>query len=119
MQSFRDYLFNLHVARSSDAKRLWKNTIKEQWNNKCAYCDSDQNLTLDHVVPRSKGGIDYTENVVCCCNSCNVSKSHTNWEEWYSNQPFYDEDRKNKIKEWIAPEQPVFYTYKPRSNKMD
>ena len=59
------YLFNLHTCSSSEAKRMWKTAIKNQWNNKCAYCGSDTNLTLDHIVPRSKGGSNHTTNVLC------------------------------------------------------
>ena len=39
-------------------------SIKEAWENKCAYCDSppisDESLTIDHVKPRSRGGQDCT-----------------------------------------------------------
>ena len=38
----------------------------------CGYC-GDQ-LSLDHVVPRSKGGGDHWENITTACISCNVSK---------------------------------------------
>ena len=32
-------------------------------------------LTLDHIVPRSKGGSDHPENLKTCCRGCNVRKS--------------------------------------------
>ena len=41
---------------------------------KCAYCRTSENLTLDHVVPRSKGGPNTWENLVTCCSDCNVKK---------------------------------------------
>lgn len=31
-------------------------------------------LTIDHVVPRAKGGIDSWENLICACVSCNNRK---------------------------------------------
>ena len=31
-------------------------------------------LSLDHVVPRSRGGMTSWENIVCACVACNVSK---------------------------------------------
>ena len=31
-------------------------------------------LSLDHVVPRSRGGITSWENIVCACVACNVRK---------------------------------------------
>jgi 5-methylcytosine-specific restriction endonuclease McrA len=42
---------------------------------RCAYCGSaGGRLTLDHVVPRSKGGESIWENVVTACAPCNLRK---------------------------------------------
>ena len=42
---------------------------------RCAYCGtSSGRLTLDHVVPRSKGGESIWENVVTACAPCNLRK---------------------------------------------
>ena len=40
----------------------------------CQYCGSNKNLTFDHVIPRSRGGITCWENVVSACCTCNVKK---------------------------------------------
>ncbi len=43
----------------------------------CQYCRKRfprQQLSLDHVMPRSRGGGDSWENIVCACLSCNVRK---------------------------------------------
>jgi 5-methylcytosine-specific restriction endonuclease McrA len=40
----------------------------------CQYCGSRDELTFDHVVPRSKGGTTSWENVVAACSSCNLTK---------------------------------------------
>ena len=40
----------------------------------CQYCGSDQELTFDHLLPRSKGGQTNWDNVVTACSSCNVKK---------------------------------------------
>ena len=39
----------------------------------CAYCGRYAD-TIDHIIPRSKGGTDVEENIVPCCKSCNSSK---------------------------------------------
>ncbi len=41
----------------------------------CQYCGSKDDLTLDHVLPRSKGGRTTWENVVTACAPCNLRKS--------------------------------------------
>ena len=40
----------------------------------CQYCGSRRHLTIDHVVPRSKGGKTSWTNLVTACNRCNVNK---------------------------------------------
>lgn len=45
--------------------------------NRCQYCGkrcSGAELSLDHVVPRSRGGPATWENIVCACRACNVRK---------------------------------------------
>jgi 5-methylcytosine-specific restriction endonuclease McrA len=40
----------------------------------CQYCGSRRHLTIDHVIPRSKGGKTSWTNLVTACNRCNVNK---------------------------------------------
>jgi 5-methylcytosine-specific restriction endonuclease McrA len=42
----------------------------------CQYCGvvSGQKMTIDHVVPTSKGGLNTWENTVACCGPCNAKK---------------------------------------------
>jgi len=45
--------------------------------NRCQYCGRNyptSELSLDHVMPRSRGGITSWENIVCACVACNVRK---------------------------------------------
>ena len=117
LSSPQHYLFELKTTSPGEAKRLWRRKIKEEWDHKCAYCGSDQELTMDHVVPRSKGGTDFTKNAICACHKCNQSKSHTPWEEWYFSQEFFSIDRYNKIREWMQPDPPKdLFAYRPRRN---
>lgn len=41
---------------------------------RCQYCGGKGELTFDHVVPRSKGGMTSWENVVAACAKCNLRK---------------------------------------------
>ena len=117
LHSPKEYLFNLQTTSSGEAKRLWRQQIKEHWNHECAYCGSKNDLTIDHVIPRCKGGSDFSKNVVCCCRDCNQSKGHEHWKLWYVQQDFYDEKRLNKIEDWMKPDPPTnLFTYRPRRN---
>lgn len=40
----------------------------------CQYCGAREELTFDHVIPRSKGGQTEWVNVVAACSPCNLSK---------------------------------------------
>lgn len=51
-------------------------------DQRCQYCGGRAvDLTLDHVVPRSRGGPTSWENVVACCRSCNARKRDRTPEE--------------------------------------
>jgi 5-methylcytosine-specific restriction endonuclease McrA len=47
---------------------------RDSW--RCQYCGSTGKLTLDHVVPRSRGGDSVWENVVTSCAPCNLRKGN-------------------------------------------
>lgn len=52
--------------------------------NRCQYCGRKfptSQLSLDHIVPRSRGGTSNWNNVVCCCLKCNVRKGGRTPEE--------------------------------------
>ena len=42
----------------------------------CQYCGSDDDLTFDHLIPRSRGGQTTWINVVAACSGCNLRKGN-------------------------------------------
>ncbi len=73
--------------------------LKMQMSNNdhcCEYCGSKENLSWDHLIPRSKNGPDTAENHVLACKSCNSSKGSKGIYEWYGL------DQKDKIPRLIA-----------------
>ena len=40
----------------------------------CQYCGDPSDLTFDHLIPRSRGGMTTWENVVTACSPCNLRK---------------------------------------------
>jgi len=68
--------FNEFVRREV---RFSRRNIFERDRNTCQYCGrrfTKSELTIDHVVPRSRGGRDTWENVVLACMKCNVRKGN-------------------------------------------
>ena len=53
-------------------------------NNTCQYCQksfSDKELTLDHILPKSRGGRKTWTNMVTACKKCNQKKGNKTPEE--------------------------------------
>ncbi len=53
---------------------LTRNNIFKRDNFTCQYCGSKEHLTLDHVIPRSKGGGTNWKNLITACKYCNAKK---------------------------------------------
>ena len=53
---------------------LTRHNIFKRDGNKCQYCGDHRYLTLDHLIPRSKGGKSTWKNLVTACKNCNSKK---------------------------------------------
>ena len=67
-----------HQAKNIRASRA---RIYKRDGNECVYCGSKKELTLDHVVPKSKGGGNEWTNLVTSCFKCNLKKGSKTLEE--------------------------------------
>jgi 5-methylcytosine-specific restriction endonuclease McrA len=59
--------------------KFTRHNIFERDRNTCQYCGQvfdRQNLNLDHVIPRDRGGPTSWENIVCSCIRCNTHKAN-------------------------------------------
>ena len=59
------------------AVKFNRRNIYARDESRCQYCGrrfSTSELSLDHVVPRSRGGTSTWDNLVCCCVACNARK---------------------------------------------
>lgn len=81
----------------------WKETVIF-FGGECAYCGctmrKGERLTRDHLVPVSLGGLTIQSNIVPACSRCNSSKQDSEWREWFMKQPFFSQERMNKIFKW-------------------
>lgn len=64
----------------ASTERIWKvppvnrREVLKRDNHSCQYCGSNKHLTLDHIIPVSKGGQHKWDNVVTACEPCNQRK---------------------------------------------
>jgi 5-methylcytosine-specific restriction endonuclease McrA len=85
--------------------KLSSANIKLRDDYECQYCGSDCShnhslLTMDHVVPRAKGGKSTWTNLVAACMPCNLKKAH------------YD-----KMKPKRAPIKPTYFALAAKAQK--
>lgn len=60
----------------------WDELIKE-YDQSCAYCGcNDVKMTMDHVIPITRGGKHSRDNIVPACGICNSSKNNRLLNEW-------------------------------------
>jgi 5-methylcytosine-specific restriction endonuclease McrA len=64
----------VRVPRDTHRRKITRRAVfaRDDWT--CQYCGSRANLTVDHVVPRSKGGGSEWTNIVASCAPCNRRK---------------------------------------------
>jgi 5-methylcytosine-specific restriction endonuclease McrA len=64
----------VNVPRDAHRRKITRRAVfaRDSWT--CQYCGSRSNLTVDHVIPRSKGGSSNWENIVASCAPCNRRK---------------------------------------------
>ncbi|MFA4890885.1 MAG: HNH endonuclease [Candidatus Gracilibacteria bacterium] len=70
-----------------DGKIQWSSTVREwlkenEKPNQCIYCKEARDLTVEHILPRSCGGPDITDNTIRVCKRCNSSKGGKRLYEW-------------------------------------
>jgi 5-methylcytosine-specific restriction endonuclease McrA len=57
-----------------ESRKITRRAVFARDGYACQYCGSPSRLTMDHVVPRSRGGGSNWENVVTSCAPCNLRK---------------------------------------------
>jgi len=70
-----------YIAHQVRRFKVSRSRIYKRDQHQCVYCGSRKNLTLDHVLPRSRGGSNDWANLVTCCLSCNLKKGNRTPEE--------------------------------------
>lgn len=71
------FFVNIHRREMTPTKR----NIFDRDKNTCQYCGATKNLTIDHIMPVSRGGQNTWKNLVTCCFKCNNAKGNKTPEE--------------------------------------
>jgi len=66
----------------------WSGSLREyirerEVTGQCIYCGGTGDLSVDHLIPRSRGGIDSGDNAVLACRPCNSSRGDKGIYEWF------------------------------------
>ncbi len=64
----------VRIPRDTHRRKITRRAVfaRDDWT--CQYCGARSQLTVDHVVPRSKGGGSTWDNIVASCAPCNRRK---------------------------------------------
>ena len=83
-------------TKLSSGEINWSNSIHEYVKERekqdvCIYCEKKKdNLTLEHILPRARGGPDSADNAVFVCKTCNSAKGDKRLYEWFGLENRYN-----------------------------
>lgn len=63
-----------YVKYRAHKLKINRHRLFKRDGHECVYCGSKRNLTVDHIIPKSKGGQNTWMNLVTSCFSCNTRK---------------------------------------------
>ena len=66
----------VRIPRDTQRRKITRRAVFARDNWTCQYCGAHSNLTVDHVIPRSKGGGSSWDNIVASCAPCNRRKGN-------------------------------------------
>jgi hypothetical protein len=70
-----------YIRYQTKGLRANRTRIYKRDNHECVYCGAKKDLTLDHVLPKSRGGGNEWTNLVTSCFKCNLKKGNKTPDE--------------------------------------
>lgn len=77
--------YRVENASAPDSKSLtpeWFRSLCNEYGDRCIYCHQPKKLSMDHVLPITRGGLHTASNIVPACGPCNSSKKNRTMLEW-------------------------------------
>ena len=72
-----------YIKNNNMAVEISRKNVLERDSYTCQYCSKQSNsLTVDHVIPKFRGGQDIWENLVAACKECNQRKLKECQKKW-------------------------------------
>jgi 5-methylcytosine-specific restriction endonuclease McrA len=82
LEKRRGYWQKYRSLKVNNSFEISSSEIKKLYNSDCFYCGASEDITLDHVIPLSRGGRHSIGNIVPACGKCNYSKNNKTVIEW-------------------------------------
>lgn len=81
-------------------RQSWRQRIFEAWQHRCAYCGAPAE-SLDHIVPKAKGGLTVRANLTPACLPCNRRKGDAEVISWWQQQPGWSPAAQARLIDWV------------------
>lgn len=94
------------MSSPADTNGLRARVIRRD-KSTCRYCGAflaDAAITLDHIVPRCRGGHSSYRNLVVACATCNHSKGDLDLNDWFAERHCTPKQRRRSKASWPATE---------------
>jgi len=82
-------------------RQSFRQSIFEAWQHRCAYC-GDPAQSLDHIMPKARGGLTVRSNLAAACLTCNRRKGHREVFSWWREQPYWSELGQSRLIDWLT-----------------
>ena len=111
----------VRIPREAHRRKITRRAVlaRDSWT--CQYCGSRKSgLTVDHVIPRSRGGKSVWENIVAACATCNRRKGNRLPREIQMHPASARGRRADRLHPGRAPKIPLAWQqYLPRGRRSD
>lgn len=97
-----DDLIHLSDQCPKQSHKSRRRRLLSQGGGACFFCGVPNAQTLDHLIPKAKGGTEHDQNILPACSRCNNSKSAQDAVVWLRRQRFHTPEREAALRDRLA-----------------